>query len=89
MKKIKVYSLVLLGAIFGLTSCDLPDFLYKIPGVSSLLPAKEDQKEEKNDSEEKPSGEDQQGQDQGGEQGGESHGGGGQQGGGEASEEGR
>ena len=55
MKKIKVFSLVLLGAIFGLTSCDLPDFLYKIPGVSNLLPAKEEKKEEKNSEEGKPS----------------------------------
>ena len=54
MKKIKVFSLVLLGAVFGLTSCDLPDFLYSIPGVSNLLPAKEQQKEEKNSEEEKP-----------------------------------
>ena len=54
MKKLKVFSLVLLGSLFGLTSCDLPDFLYSVPGISNLLPAKVQQKEEKEDKEEKP-----------------------------------
>ena len=90
MKKVKVFSLVLLGSIFGLTSCELPEFAAKIPGLSNLVKKEENtQKEEKHDEEQKPSGEEggnqqQSGNQQGGnEQGGNQQGGGGSQGGGE------
>lgn len=64
MKKVKVFGLLLLGSLFGLTSCDAPAFMYKIPGLNKLLPAQqeqekqelEEQKEEKKDEEAQPSG---------------------------------
>ena len=90
MKKFKVFGLVLLGSIFGLTSCELPEFVSKIPGLSNLAKKEENtQKEEKHDEEQKPSGEEGGNQQQGGgqqggnEQGGGQQGGGGSQGGGE------
>ena len=70
MKKFRVLCLALLGAMFGLTSCDAPAFMYKIPGLNKLLLEKqESQKDEKKDEDNKPSG-DQSG-DQGGQDGGE------------------
>ena len=84
MKKVKVFSLVLLGSIFGLTSCELPEFAAKIPGLSNLVKKEENtQKEEKHDEEQKPSGEEGGNQQGGNEQGGNQQGGGGSQGGGE------
>ena len=90
MKKFKVFGLILLGSIFGLTSCELPEFAAKIPGLRNLVKKEESkEKEEKHDEEQKPSsgeGENQQqgGNQQGGnEQGGNEQGGGGSQGGGE------
>lgn len=48
MKKIKVFSVLLLGSLFGLASCNLPDFMLKIPGVSKLATQQtETEKEEK------------------------------------------
>ena len=83
MKKVKVFSLVLLGSIFGLTSCELPEFAAKIPGLSNLVKKEENtQKEEKHDEEQKPSGEEGGNQQQGGNQQGGNEQGGGQQGGG-------
>ena len=83
MKKFKVFGLILLGSIFGLTSCELPEFAAKIPVLSNLVKKEESkEKEEKHDEEQKPSsgeGENQQG---GNEQSGQ-QGGGGSQGGGE------
>lgn len=85
MKKFKVFSLVLLGSMLGLASCNAPDFMYKIPGLNKLLTEKQEaQKEEKKDEDNKPSGDQggQQGGDQGGNQGGNQggdQGGGGQQ----------
>lgn len=79
MKKFRLFSLVLLGSLLGLSACKAPAFLKKIPGLNKLIPEEqESQKEEKHDEENKPSG------DQGGQQGGEGQqGGSGQQGGGE------
>ena len=52
MKKFKVFGLVLLGSIFGLTSCELPEFVSKIPGLNNLAKKEENnQKEEKHDEE--------------------------------------
>lgn len=78
MKKFKVFGLVLLGSIFGLTSCDAPEFLTKIPGLGSLF-SSATQKEEKNDEENNNN------QQQGGnnEQGGNNQQGGNEQGGNE------
>ena len=89
MKKFKVFGLFLLGSIFGLTSCELPEFAAKIPGLSNLVKKEESkEKEEKHDEEQKPSsgeGENQQqgGNQQGGNEQGGQQGGGGSQGGGE------
>ena len=89
MKKFKIFGLVLLGSIFGLTSCELPEFAAKIPGLSNLVKKEESkEKEEKHDEEQKPSsgeGENQQqgGNQQGGNEQGGQQGGGGSQSGGE------
>ena len=48
MKKFKLIALTLLASTFGLTSCDAPAFLQKIPGINKLVPQKE-QKEEVQD----------------------------------------
>ena len=83
MKKFKVFSLVLLGSIFGLSSCELPEFVSKIPGLSNLVKKEENkEKEEKHDEEQKPSGEESGNQQGGNEQGGNEQGGN-EQGGGE------
>ena len=80
MKKFKVFSLVLLGSIFGLSSCELPEFAAKIPGLSNLVKKEENkEKEEKHDEEQKPSGEEGGNQQGGNEQGGNEQGGGEQQ----------
>lgn len=48
MKKFKLIALTLLASTFGLTSCDAPAFLNKVPGINKLIPQKE-QKEEVQD----------------------------------------
>ena len=84
MKKFKVFSLVLIGSIFGLTYCELPEFVAKIPGLSNLVKKEENkEKEEKHDEEQKPSGEEGGNQQQGGNQQGGNEQGGNEQGGGE------
>ena len=83
MKEFKVFGLILLGSIFGLTSCELPEFAAKIPGLSNLVKKEENkEKEEKHDEEQKPSSGEGENQQQGGNQQGGNEQGGNQQGGG-------
>ena len=62
MKKFKLIALALLASTFGLTSCDVPEFMQPaadwarttIPGADKLIPGGEEEgeKEEKNEEEE-------------------------------------
>ena len=76
MRKTKFISVLLLGSVFGLSSCTLPDFMAKIPGLSKLASQQKEEKEE-----EQTNNQQQGGQQSGGEQGGSQQGGGSQGGG--------